>query len=315
MIITPKLWEDIGAAGTITKNYIYDAFGNEQYTMADSNPFRYCGEYADRETGLLYLRNRYYDPSTGRFITEDPIQDGNNWYVYANNNPVMYIDPWGLESYILYIPEFEREAYEDRQDLIDMGVAEDEIIMVPVNSAKDFKNGWNNMGYVLDENGNRTMDEDGNYLTYDSIDYVILGMHGNPNSLGSGDRDSNKWSFGVNDIKFLEEKNITQNVLILACYAGHLDYKETNPAALLAKKVNGALVIANDGKVSARTPDGFYKSEYDPEFDHWIDRAEGAPRESAGWVVYRNPKAGVHTTRATGGSGKLVIWGAMQLSY
>ncbi len=57
----------------------------------------YCGEYADRESGLIYLRNRYYDPTQGRFITEDPIRDGTNWYVYCENNPVMYTDPLGLK--------------------------------------------------------------------------------------------------------------------------------------------------------------------------------------------------------------------------
>ena len=85
------------AAGTITKNYLYDAFGNEQTEdAADTNPFRYSGEYFDAESGNIYLRNRYYDASTGRFITEDPIQDGTNWYVYAGNNPVLFIDPFGL---------------------------------------------------------------------------------------------------------------------------------------------------------------------------------------------------------------------------
>ena len=63
------------------------------------NPFRYCGEYYDDETDLIYLRNRYYDNQTGRFITEDPIKDGLNWYVYCNGNPVNNIDPWG-EYYI-----------------------------------------------------------------------------------------------------------------------------------------------------------------------------------------------------------------------
>ena len=87
------------AAGTITKNYLYDAFGNEQTEdAADTNPFRYSGEYFDAESGNIYLRNRYYDASTGRFITEDPIQDGTNWYVYAGNNPIMFMDPWGLEK-------------------------------------------------------------------------------------------------------------------------------------------------------------------------------------------------------------------------
>jgi RHS repeat-associated protein len=62
------------------------------------NPFRYCGEYYDDETDLIYLRNRYYDNQTGRFITEDPIKDSLNWYSYCGNNPIMFIDPWGLKD-------------------------------------------------------------------------------------------------------------------------------------------------------------------------------------------------------------------------
>ena len=77
--------------------YKYDAWGNLlNPTEDDENPFRYTGEYYDQETGFIYLRNRYYDPSEGRFTTEDPIQDGLNWYVYCGNNPVMFMDPWGL---------------------------------------------------------------------------------------------------------------------------------------------------------------------------------------------------------------------------
>ena len=48
-----------------------------------------------------YLRNRYYDPSIGRFTTEDPVKDGDNWYVYCGNNPVNAIDPWGLDAIVL----------------------------------------------------------------------------------------------------------------------------------------------------------------------------------------------------------------------
>ncbi len=83
--------------GTITKNYDYDAFGIEKdIDQNDTNPFRYCGEYYDTETGTIYLRARYYNPSVGRFISEDPIGDGLNWYTYAGNNPIMFIDPTGL---------------------------------------------------------------------------------------------------------------------------------------------------------------------------------------------------------------------------
>ena len=78
----------------------YDAFGN-QWIGETPDPFGYCGEYYDNESELIYLRNRYYDSTSGRFITEDPIKSGLNWYSYASNNPVMKVDPLGLEDAML----------------------------------------------------------------------------------------------------------------------------------------------------------------------------------------------------------------------
>ncbi len=88
----------IDGEGNILSTYNYDSFGNvlKADGSMQTDPFRYCGEYTDTESGLIYLRNRYYDPSIGRFITEDPIRDGSNWYIYCDNNPVMYVDPSGL---------------------------------------------------------------------------------------------------------------------------------------------------------------------------------------------------------------------------
>jgi len=84
------------AAGAVIQTYDYDAFGNQKSeNLADSNPFRYCGEYYDAETGTIYLRARYYDPSVGRFTRQDPAKDGLNWYTYCNNNPIIYSDPNG----------------------------------------------------------------------------------------------------------------------------------------------------------------------------------------------------------------------------
>jgi RHS repeat-associated protein len=61
------------------------------------NPIRFQGQYHDHETGLHYNRYRYYDPSVGRFINQDPIglAGGLNAYEYAPN-PVQWIDPLGL---------------------------------------------------------------------------------------------------------------------------------------------------------------------------------------------------------------------------
>jgi len=60
---------------------------------------RFQGQYEDVETGLYYNLNRYYDPSTGRYINHDPIgtSGGLNLYQYCPN-PVEWIDPLGLTS-------------------------------------------------------------------------------------------------------------------------------------------------------------------------------------------------------------------------
>ncbi|MCB1115753.1 MAG: hypothetical protein KDK71_04710 [Chlamydiia bacterium] len=73
-----------------------------------STPYLYNGEEYDEETGLIFLRNRYYDPEIGRFITPDfvlgDVKDPQtlNPYVFACNNPILLIDPLGL--YGLKVP-------------------------------------------------------------------------------------------------------------------------------------------------------------------------------------------------------------------
>ena len=79
--------------GTLEQNQ-FDAFGNGGSTGYSA--MGYAGQYHDYETGFIYLRARYYNPAIGRFINEDPIRDGLNWYVYCNNNPVNRWDFSGL---------------------------------------------------------------------------------------------------------------------------------------------------------------------------------------------------------------------------
>ncbi|WP_430732323.1 RHS repeat-associated core domain-containing protein [Aeribacillus pallidus] len=69
--------------------------------MAAENPYRYAGYQYDNETGLYYLIARYYHPEHGVFLSLDPdLGDSDdiltqNGYTYANNNPVMLVDPDG----------------------------------------------------------------------------------------------------------------------------------------------------------------------------------------------------------------------------
>lgn len=57
----------------------------------------------DDESGLVYMRSRYYEPESGRFISEDKAMDGKNWFVYCNNNPIAFNDISGkLFSKILW---------------------------------------------------------------------------------------------------------------------------------------------------------------------------------------------------------------------
>ena len=89
------------SSGTVVQNYVYDAYGNARSSSGTiSNPFRYTAREFDPETGLYYDRARYYDSTQGRFLSEDPIGfgGGNDFYPYADNNPVAYSDPFGLQA-------------------------------------------------------------------------------------------------------------------------------------------------------------------------------------------------------------------------
>ncbi len=55
--------------------------------------------------GQYYYNARWYDPSIGRITTEDPMRDGLNWYAYANNNPLKFVDPSGLANLTSYTPD------------------------------------------------------------------------------------------------------------------------------------------------------------------------------------------------------------------
>ncbi len=87
------------ASQSATDSQLFDAWGMVvSRTGSTPTPFGFAGtsQYqTDPDSGLQLLGHRYYDPSTGRFITQDPIQDGENWYQYCGNGPLGGVDPTG----------------------------------------------------------------------------------------------------------------------------------------------------------------------------------------------------------------------------
>jgi RHS repeat-associated protein len=81
-------------AQTITHSYSYDPFGKVlAKTEADANPFQYVGRHGVQYESptVTFMRARYYDPTIGRFLSEDPIW-ALNLYPYADNNPIIFSD-------------------------------------------------------------------------------------------------------------------------------------------------------------------------------------------------------------------------------
>lgn len=90
------------ASGNITARFDYAPYGTAVASMSPApNGPGYTGHVSDPDTGLVYMQARYYDPSVGRFLNTDPVTPsaGNafsfNRYAYANNNPIVNIDPDG----------------------------------------------------------------------------------------------------------------------------------------------------------------------------------------------------------------------------
>ena len=100
-------------AGQVVERYDYDPYGRRRVYAPDwtprndttiENDYGYSGRTHDIETGLVYFRYRYYHPTLGRFLTQDPIgnwSDASNWgngYAYVASMPNQAMDPFGLQG-------------------------------------------------------------------------------------------------------------------------------------------------------------------------------------------------------------------------
>ncbi|UDQ96752.1 RHS repeat-associated core domain-containing protein [Lentisphaerota bacterium WC36G] len=106
--------------GEIANKYDYSPFGQLAKTDENvENVFKFSSEYAEKETGLIYYNYRYYNPSTGKWINRDPIQEkgGDNLYSFVKNTIINYYDLLGLWRTYLIVELWARGILND--NLID----------------------------------------------------------------------------------------------------------------------------------------------------------------------------------------------------
>jgi len=97
----------VSAAGSVVERYVYDAYGNVTVctpawvpvagnTSTVNNTLLFTGQEQDPQTGLYYCRARWYNPSTGDWMSRDPAQSDANLYRYVDDDPISLQDPSGL---------------------------------------------------------------------------------------------------------------------------------------------------------------------------------------------------------------------------
>ncbi len=122
---------------------IYGAWGDLRH---DSNPgdgpnTQYVGNLGhkkDNESGLTYMRARYYEPWTGRFISEDPAGDGWNWFVYCGNDPFNFVDYDGNKR----IKLSDLEGYKMAAMLLGLSMGAIAVLIASNSKASDKEGLW-----------------------------------------------------------------------------------------------------------------------------------------------------------------------------
>ena len=236
--------------GKVISHTIYDPWGNpltETYTDTNfsgiDNSNNYTGYTWDEVLDLYFAQNRFYDPADHRFTQEDPIKDGENWYGYCENNPVIVIDRQGFDTYYFYDPymwpngqvwdnadvkTWSRRNADQNARLWEQALKKEfqtPVHLVPVNDFDELSAKWNAMND-----------------TESNIECVMMNFHSQPERFEITDHTYEHTQFGS-----LADKNISV-LIYLGCNGGHLSY-ENNIATILSKKPSIGTVIASDGTV------------------------------------------------------------------
>ena len=162
----------VSLAGILYNSYRYDAFGIlVEKTEVVTNTFFYSGYQYDSETGLYYLRSRYYNPETARFITEDSFTGyytdplSLNKYTYCHNNPISYSDPDGyaISNLVMvaddgrgssggYVPDTSQGSAPEQQQTQAAAETQSEETSFWKKAGNWLKNAWNKTTEWVEEN-------------------------------------------------------------------------------------------------------------------------------------------------------------------
>jgi RHS repeat-associated protein len=120
---------ELDEAGQVIGYEEYHPYGTTAYQAVKSGVqvsarrYRYCGKERDEETGLYYYGARYYAPWLGRWTSPDPagMVDGPNLYVYARDNPIVFTDPSGRQSYNPWLPGTGKQGIHAIDDVMARG--------------------------------------------------------------------------------------------------------------------------------------------------------------------------------------------------
>jgi RHS repeat-associated protein len=112
--------EVVGSSGTVQEKAIYSVYGTQLVQSGSKvTPFGYQGSYTD-STGLIYLVNRYYDPTTDQFLSIDPdVATTDQPYVFTNDDPLNAEDPLGELPAPVIVNESKKEVVKKSSTYID----------------------------------------------------------------------------------------------------------------------------------------------------------------------------------------------------
>ncbi len=184
------------SSGTVVESYryspygkvlaIFDENGNTILKTKIGNRILFQGREYDWDTGFYYLRARWYDPDTCRWLSKDPIgiNGGLNQYVFCGNNPVMFVDPLGLCEDDGWMPDWLSDAGWNASH------AARGLLMSPWNMLKGMYGGVQGIGGYI---GSMTGDPSGTWgSTVDGIKGLpstvpsaLFDLMGDPYAIGS----------------------------------------------------------------------------------------------------------------------------------